>query len=432
MSAPSPTRAWLVPGMRTARLLNSDGPHRLVSRVLLSMLVLTGLAVLLPWQQNVQGTGFVTSLHPEDRPQVVPTLIPGRIDKWHVQEGQFVSRGALLVEISEIREGFLDPRTVERTRQQVEGKVAAIVAKQDKVAALGRQVEALEAARRLALEKARNQVTQYQAAVHAAETDSLVAARQLERNQQLFEDGLKSRADLEAFQVRAQSMNARLVEKRQELQNARLALESIDVEYGERIAKATSDRSATLAEIGEGQADVAKLRMQQSAVEIRSAMYQIRAPQDGYVVRAVRAGIGETLKEGDPVVTVMPADPAQAVDLYVKPMDVPLLAPGRKVRLQFDGWPALQFSGWPSVAVGTFGGEVRVVDYVNSADGRYRVLVAPDPADDPWPRELRVGSGVLGWAMLDEVPLWFEIWRKLNGFPPSIRPAAGGGTEGKA
>jgi hypothetical protein len=155
-------------------------------------------------------------------------------------------------------------------------------------------------------------------------------------------------------------------------------------------------------------------------------MYRIVAPQDGFVVRAVRAGIGETLKEGDAVVTIMPANPQLAVELYVRPMDVPLLRIGRKVRLQFDGWPALQFSGWPSVAVGTFGGEVRVIDYVNSTDGRYRVLVAPDTTDESWPRELRVGSGVLGWAMLDEVPVWFELWRQLNGFPPSVVPPTTG------
>ena len=52
----------------------------------------------------------------------------------------------------------------------------------------------------------------------------------------------------------------------------------------------------------------------------------------------------------------MPEDPDKAVQLYVRPMDVPLLSVGRPVRLEFDGWPALQFSGWPSVAVGNLRG----------------------------------------------------------------------------
>ena len=49
------------------------------------------------------------------------------------------------------------------------------------------------------------------------------------------------------------------------------------------------------------------------------------------------------------------------------------------------------------------------------------MLVTPDTADEPWPPQVRLGSGVHGWAMLDTVPLWFELWRQLNGFPPSIR-----------
>ena len=109
-----------------------------------------------------------------------------------------------------------------------------------------------------------------------------------------------------------------------------------------------------------------------------------------------------------------------AIEMYVKAMDVPLLSKGREVRIEFDGWPALQFSGWPSVSVGTFGGVVQVIDYVNSTGGEFRILVTPDPSDEPWPEQLRLGSGTKGWVMLDNVPIWYEIWRQLNGFPPSL------------
>jgi hypothetical protein len=57
---------------------------------------------------------------------------------------------------------------------------------------------------------------------------------------------------------------------------------------------------------------------------------------------------------------------------------------------------------------------------VDSKNGKFRILVTPDPDDVPWPKQLRLGSGVRGWVMLDTVPLWFEIWRQLNGFPPSL------------
>ena len=136
-----------------------------------------------------------------------------------------------------------------------------------------------------------------------------------------------------------------------------------------------------------------------------------------------RAGIGETIKEGDAVCTVMPEARDLAVEMYVKAMDVPLISKGRKVRIQFDGWPAIQFGGWPNVSVGTFGGEVSVIDYVNSQPGEFRILVVPDKEDESWPAQLRMGSGTKGWVMLDNVPLWYELWRQLNGFPPSLYSA---------
>jgi hypothetical protein len=102
-------------------------------------------------------------------------------------------------------------------------------------------------------------------------------------------------------------------------------------------------------------------------------------------------------------------------------MDVPLIQQGRVARLEFEGWPAIQFSGWPSVSVGTFAGKVKVIDMVDSKNGQYRLLVTPDSGN--WPKQLRVGSGVYGWIMLDDVPVWYEIWRQLNAFPPSLKEA---------
>jgi hypothetical protein len=103
---------------------------------------------------------------------------------------------------------------------------------------------------------------------------------------------------------------------------------------------------------------------------------------------------------------------------------MPMVMAGAPVRLQFEGWPALQFSGWPSVAVGTFGGRVVLVDPTDNGRGRFRVLVEPDERDEPWPsnRFLRQGVRANGWVLLNVVPLGFELWRQFNGFPPVISP----------
>ena len=169
------------------------------------------------------------------------------------------------------------------------------------------------------------------------------------------------------------------------------------------------------------------MRNKVASLNVRRGYYQITSPQDGYVVKAIKQGVGELVKPGDPIVTVQPLTRRRAVEIFVRPMDVPLLTIGRKVRLVFDGWPALQFSGWPSVSVGTFGGAIAVIDQVASVDGKFRVLVTPDSTDEAWPEQLRLGSGVHAWAALNNVRVWFELWRQLNGFPPSIDLKDAGG-----
>jgi multidrug resistance efflux pump len=408
----------------SAKLLRSPTSHRTFFRWMAGLLLLALAAMFLPWQQNVRGDGSLTALRPQDRPQTVPALIAGRIEQWFVREGQYVAKGTPLVQISEVSEKYLDPNLVGRIGEQVDGKQAALAGKVAKVRSLDSLLGALERSRDLGLEQARNKVRLYEAALQAAVVDSQVEAARFERRERLFKDGLSTRTEFEANQLRFQQALAKLVEKRQEYENARLEVGSVGAEYGEKIAKARSDRDATRAEIGESQAEVAKLRNEYASMQIRNGMYRIDAPQDGYVVKALKEGVGETIKQGDPLVTVVPARPELAVELFVKAMDVPLLRRGRKVRMIFDGWPALQFSGWPSVSVGTFGGVISVIDAVDSKAGKFRVLVTPDPDDDPWPGQLRMGSGVHGWAMLDTVPVWFEIWRQLNGFPPTVDPTA--------
>ena len=148
-------------------------------------------------------------------------------------------------------------------------------------------------------------------------------------------------------------------------------------------------------------------------------MYYIKASQNGYINRALQSGIGETIKEGTPIATVMPSEYDLAVETFVNPIDLPLVTKGEKVRVWFDGWPTIVFSGWPNMSYGTFGGEIVAIENFISENGKYRVLIAPDKKEDKWPQQLSIGAGAQTIALLDNVPLWFELWRTLNGFPPN-------------
>ncbi len=420
--------------LNASRLLYESQSYAAIPRWILGVFAAIIIAVFLPWQQNVQGDGVVSALSPSERPQSLPSRIDGRIERWFVAEGQFVARGTPIVQISEIKDEYLDPEIVERTSEQLGSKRASNEDKRRKASALDDQITALSQVAELKLEQTRNRVQQLQAAVAQFTLEDSIAADQLVRRDSLYRSplGLVSLNDLQTTRMRAQAASAALVQRRNELLNAQIDLRSVEAEYREKIEKARSDRSGTLAEVADGEAEVSKLRNKVASLELRRSYYRIEAPQDGYVVKALRQGIGEMVKAGEPIVTVQPATPRQAVELFVRAMDVPLLKPGRKVRLEFNGWPALQFSGWPSVAVGTFGGEVVVIDQVAGLDGRFRVLVSPDPSDEPWPVQLRAGTAVHGWAMLDTVRVWFEIWRQLNGFPPAIDVSqAPGGAEAR-
>jgi hypothetical protein len=170
----------------------------------------------------------------------------------------------------------------------------------------------------------------------------------------------------------------------------------------------------------EVEAEIAKLRNTLSNYSIRMGLYYITAPQDAIVTKIYKTGIGENIKAGDQLLELLPSVYDMAVEIFVRPVDLPLMHPGATARLEFDGWPTIIFSGWPSTSFGTFGAEVYAVDNVISPNGKYRILLVHQRGDTPWPKEVRFGSGVRGIMLLNDVPVWYELWRLLNGFPPEF------------
>lgn len=423
--------------LKTLQALPHPRSNRRLGRWMLFFLFLTIIVLLLPWRQNINGTGSITALTPQDRPQTLQNAIAGRIERWSVREGQYVQKGDTLLVISEIKDEYFDPNLPQRLNEQLAAKQGSREANQAKIKALDGQILALGSGVRVDLATARNKVRQnrLQVGIDSADLVAIrrnyqIAVARLERYEKGFRDGLFSLTDLETRRINLQEDYAKVVMQenelnvaRQALANAELNLQLIQAKYQQDIAKTMSDRSSAISSQASAENEIAMMRNKISNVDVRRGYYVIRAPQSGYVVRALKTGIGETIKEGESIATLQPANPDLAVELYVRAMDVPLIQRGRLVRLQFDGWPAIQFSGWPAVAVGTFAGRVVVIDAVSSENGKYRLLVKPDviPGDQPWPEQLRVGSGVAGWVMLDDVPIWYELWRQLNGFPPSLR-----------
>lgn len=416
-------------------LVSTPKSTHVLKRWLLGFFIIFIIVLFLPWQQNINGKGTLTALSPSERPQSIQNVIAGRIEKWNVAEGQLVKKGDTLVILSELKDEYFDPQLPLRLGEQLQAKKEALDSYEAKADALQKQIDALSQNWQLSLEKARNKVKQNRAKVNADSADIQaeklqvkIAQDRLDRGLTQEKQGIVSLNEIETRRLKVQETQNKLISvqnklaiSRQELINSQIELNSINAEYAEKIAKARSDRSSALAAISDGQSEISKIVNKQASVDIRRNMYVVRAPQEGYVVKALKAGIGETLKETESICTLQPVNPDLAVELYVNAMDVPLIQQGRIARLEFEGWPAIQFSGWPSVSVGTFAGKVKVIDMIDSKNGQYRLLVTPD--DGNWPKQLRVGSGVYGWIMLDDVPVWYEIWRQLNAFPPSLKEA---------
>lgn len=388
------------------RALREPKAGKILAKWLLAIGIIFLIVLFLPWQQNIKGTGKVTAFNPENRPQTVEAVIAGRIKEWYVREGNFVSKGDTIATLTEVKDKYFDPELIDRLQDQINAKESGVNSKGEKVNALRRQIVALRSGMELKVKQSQNKV-------EAEAVRFKNAENQFVRNKKLYEAGNLALTKYQELEYKYQGAQADYLIAQSELERVR-------AEYMDKISKAESDVSSTLSDQFESIAEIAKLKNELVNMTIRNNQYQIIAPQSGTIVKAVKSGLGETIKEGDAICTIMPQQSDLAVEFYVKAMDVPLISRGRKTRIIFDGWPALQFSGWPSVSVGSFGGTVEVIDLVNTKPGEFRVLVVPDKDDEAWPRQLRNGSGIKGWVMLDDVPVWYELWRQLNGFPPSL------------
>jgi multidrug resistance efflux pump len=391
------------------------------------------LAVLfLPWTQIVQGQGFVTTLQPNQRPQNIESAIAGRIEKWYVKEGQIVNKGDTILYISEVTDKFFDPDLLQRAQSQITAKNFSLDSYTEKVKALNFQVAALTEERKLKLEQAVNKLMQANLKVEsdsieleATKTQVIIAERQFERTQALEKEGLKAVTDLEGKRLQLQNSQAKVVSQknkllasRNEVLNARIEISSIKASYQDKISKAESEKFTALSGQYDTEAQRTKLETDLSNFTVRSGMRYITAPQDGFINRALQSGIGETFSAGTKIVSIMPIEIDLAVETFVEPIDLPLLHPGEPIRIIFDGWPAIFFSGWPNLSYGTYGGQIVAVERTASPNGKFRVLVEPDPEEEDWPDVIRAGSGARTLALLNDVPVWYEVWRQINGFPP--------------
>lgn len=402
-----------------------------VKRWFYIIMALAIITLFLPWTQNIKTTGTVTTLYQEQRPQLLNSPIPGRITKWHVKNGDFVKKGDTILQLSEIKEDYMDPLLLSRTEDQVEAKKGVRDFYEAKIGTTDAQLDALNSSRELKLQQLKvkiqqlnNKLAAEEAELKAANNELNLSADQYERQQKMYDEGLVSLTQFQQRSVSYQNALAKktaaenkLAQTRQEVITVNIEQNATVQDYTEKLSKIQGERFTSMGQIESSSGEIAKLENQMSNYKIRQGLYYVLASQDGQIVQLTKSGIGEILKDGESIGSIVPLNVDYAVEIYIKPVDLPLVKPGQRVMCIFDGFPAIVFSGWPNTSYGVFAGKVIAVESNITTNGLFKALVVEEKGKKPWPPQIKMGAGVQGIAILNDVPIWYELWRNINGFP---------------
>lgn len=411
----------------TIHLVQSSRLARRIAKLLMVGLFASVIGMsFLPWQQTSRGSGQVIAYSPQDRQQTVEATAKGVI--FRIGEG--------LVEGSQIQKGdfILEIQPFSANKfEQLERQLAELKTKKDtakaKVEAYENNVQGFKEAGEFAVSAAKELVSAAKAKLQSKarlvpgyEAKELQARLNYERQNSLLATGIKAPKEVEKLKKELDVAKADLASLHSEIEALKMEVKAKESELSEKrlIAKTKVDYAIAMREDASGA--LATIRKDIADVEIKLKerdRFTITAPKSGTIFRMPVYELGQAIKEGQALFTIIPDTTQKAVELNVNGNDMPLIQKGQEVRLQFEGWPAVQFAGWPSVAVGTFSGIVSNIDDTDNGKGEFRILVTPNENDKPWPtnRYLRQGVRANGWVMLRQVSLGYEIWRQLNGFP---------------
>lgn len=423
------SQKWkLYKNLPSYRLVQTALPAQSLAYLLTIIFFLSVIILLyVPWQQTTMGFGRVVAYAPLDRQQVIESPISGRVVKWHVHEGTRVRKGDPIIDISDN-----DPNFINRIREEKNAllqRLEAARSREDNIrsriislrSSMGSAVNAADSRRMMAKDRVRAS----EQAVDAAKAALKTANLNLDRQKQLWEKGLTSKRTLELAELEHTNTETGLDRAKATFDAAVKEERALYSDTGKVAQDAEASINDAKASLASAQSEVARVLEDLPKLEARLSRQEnqeVFAPRDGTIMRILVNPDTQQVKEGDGVAILVPDSEDKAIELFISGNDIPLVGEGRKVRLQFQGYPVLQISGWPETAVGTFGGIVKLVDITDNGSGNFRVLVIPDRDDREWPssRYLRQGVRAKGWIFLNRVSVGYELWRRFNDFPPNL------------
>ena len=410
----------------TMRLGNTpDQVNRLFKILIWAFFIIPLIFLFLPWQQNISARGKVTAFAPFERAQTIDAPIQGLIAQWHVQEASQVKTGDLLLEMRDI-----DPNFKKRIESQRDNLSNRLQAKKEELNSYEMQQKNMKIARDAKIASAKFKLDVAEQKIRAA-SESMISAQatldtaefQVKRLQRLLEDGLVSKRDEEVaerdYEVAKRSFGSAQAQHQSALAESKSAKAEIRQVQSDTQAELESTSAIIKKIYGELMDSENSLTSSEISVS-RQDTQKVLAPRDGVVFRLPFNSSSQIVSQGEALLVIQPNTNAPAVEFIVDGRDAPLIKKESKVRLEFEGWPAIQVPGWANVGVGTFGGKVGFIDPIDNGTGNFRVMIVPDPTEQPWPQSnfLRQGISAKGWILLEKVSIGYELWRIFNGFPP--------------
>jgi len=403
--------------------------HRYVEKfwyISFTIFVVIFAFLFLPWQQTVKGTGTISAYDPTQRPYAISATINGFIDEFHVEENQFVKKGELLFTMVDLDRKYSTrlKNIEEKSQEQLQNTQNQVLLSKEKKENLKEYLDMGLKVYAQKFAQTKDKIRSLELKKVSLEKNHEIEKSNFERMELLYKDGIeskrkydsienvhiKAKADLEkiAIDIQVEKKNIDILEKEKEkflkdTQNKIKSLEEAILSSQNRITSIDQD-------------------LQRQSMNIsRYETAEVYAQKDGYVLRLYESDKNKLLKHGDQVIYFAPTVSEKTLLLKVSDFNMPLIKEGLPVRLMFYGWPAMQISGWPKITFGTFGGVIKKIDSISYDKGFFYAYVVEDP-NEPWPKGdvLKVGTQTTAWVRLETVPIWYQIWRTINGLPPRM------------
>ncbi len=415
-------------------------PERLRFSARLALMLVFGFLIIIafvPWTQTITVTGQLSAYSPYERPQWIESTITGRITRWHIFEGVRVKKGDLIVEMDDWDPSYMAPDLITRLEERKKALDQSRKAALDRADHLDKRIAEMQHIVKAAgpsasarVVEAENKMREASQKVESSKIAMSTAELNVDRHQQLAAQGLVSQRELElaiqgaiASKADFEGAQAALKGARQSMMALSYGRDQVNAEVLQRLMEAEATRNASIGDAAKATNELADIELRLSNASQRRMAGRVYAPVDGTVVKMSEVGPGETVRQGDRIVRISPTSIDKAIEMVADGIDAPLLNVGRHVRLLFYGIPAIPLPAWPEVMAGTYGGVIKVIDQIDDGKGNFRFWVVPDPEDRPWPDQahVRQGTKTMGWVILNRVPLWYELWRRFNLFPPDFQ-----------